>query len=251
MPRPPSPAFSDTWYGAGPMCCFPLLSLRTPQVACLHGRCACAWLLQIRAKLVDLTTLCPIVDAVHYRNSFALHHLLAGALPPTAALGLPPLEVLGLSSSGSGGGDSVVAPDDTLADVSSLQDCFMEQDRYGQTLLHVAVKSKAAGFARLFVRLRRLVADGKRTSVDECVGLACCFCVCRPTHLVAARFSASQPASLPPPPPPTGPFWLAAWYGGAVRCGVQGFGAAGTNLVPHPRPSHGCVHGGAVVQWLE
>jgi hypothetical protein len=133
---------------------------------------------QTRAGLVDLGVLCPIVDAVHYRNSFALHLLLSWALPATAAASLGPVEVQGLGvealgggpqgdSGSSGGGGASRQPAGSLA---ALQACFTEQDRYGQTLLHVAIKSKAAGFARLFVRLRRLVADGKRASVQECVG---------------------------------------------------------------------------------
>ncbi len=49
-----------------------------------------------------------------------------------------------------------VAPPVRQRGLAAVQACFEEQDRYGQTLLHAAVKSKAAGFARLFVRLQQL-----------------------------------------------------------------------------------------------
>lgn len=40
-------------------------------------------------------------------------------------------------------------------DAASLRDCLLEQDIFGQNVLHITAKSKAAGIARLFIRQRR------------------------------------------------------------------------------------------------
>ncbi len=88
--------------------------------------------------------LCPLVDAVHYRNSFALHELLSAALPGVA---LPPADVFGLADADLG----MPAPANAarpLASVAAVQACLLEQDYYGQTLLHAAVHSKSAGCGR-------------------------------------------------------------------------------------------------------
>ena len=66
----------------------------------------------------DLTTMCPLVDAVHYRNAQAF-------------------EILANASS-----------------ADALRTCLRERDVYGETVLHLAAKSPAAGLARLFASER-------------------------------------------------------------------------------------------------
>jgi hypothetical protein len=82
----------------------------------------------IRAGGLSLFKSCPLVDAIHYRNSVAVAMMIDTALS---------------------------TPIPGKVDIDGLVHCFMEQDVYGQTMLHSAVKSKGAGFARIFVRARR------------------------------------------------------------------------------------------------
>ena len=151
----------------------------------VHSAFARLLRLLIRSDLVDLTVACPIVDAVHYRNSFALHQLLSAALPDD--IGLPEPEVAGLDV------DTRWAEPPPLRRrrdaAAAVEACLTERDRYGQTVLHAAVKSKAAGFARLFVRLGKLARD-KGGDASEYVPIECPWCVSVSCSLKRSRLSA-------------------------------------------------------------
>jgi hypothetical protein len=101
----------------------------------------------LRAGLLDLRVACPFVDAIHYRNSAAVSVLV------NAALGVSVPDLLaGSMQSTSTASSHVGRPG---LDAAALARCLQERDAYGQTVLHAASKSKASGFARLFVRQRR------------------------------------------------------------------------------------------------
>lgn len=83
-------------------------------------------LLAVPGIATGASALCPLRDAVHYR-----------AIAPIRSL-------------------TKAMPD------AALRECLGEQDYYGRTPLHVAARSKATGFARLFVarQLRRQLDGG-------------------------------------------------------------------------------------------
>lgn len=114
---------------------------RNPVAASVHAQYNRTFHLLIQCGLVDLQHNCPLVDAVHYRNSEAVKAIISAVRAAVLHHDAP---VSGFSP-------------------TALAYCLTERDMFGQTVLHVAAKSKASGFARLFVRLRQMVAKNLTT----------------------------------------------------------------------------------------
>ena len=111
---------------------------RNPLQSSVHVQYRAVLQSLMKHSVVDLRVVCPLVDAIHFRISDAVTMFVDAALDRQSThVGLSP---------------------------AALADCLMEQDIFGETVLHVAAKAKASGFARLFLRLRQL---NKRRSADS------------------------------------------------------------------------------------